>query len=86
MIPEGKVASYGRIAEWAGRPAAARAVGAMLSRSPSNVPAHRVVTASGRLVPGWEEEQAQRLFVEGVRVRDGHVRDPVPWWEGPGQL
>jgi methylated-DNA-protein-cysteine methyltransferase related protein len=86
MIPEGKLASYGRVADWVGRPSAARAVGSMLSRSPVDVPAHRVVTASGRLVPGWEDEQTQRLRAEGVRVHGGYVRHPVPWWEGPGQL
>jgi methylated-DNA-protein-cysteine methyltransferase related protein len=85
MIPEGRLASYGRVAEWAGRPGAARAVGSMLARSLHDVPAHRVVTASGRLVPGWEREQAQRLRAEGVRVRDGHVPEPLPWWDGPGQ-
>lgn len=84
-VPAGTVASYGRVAAWVGRPSAARAVGSILSRSPAGVPAHRVVTASGRLVPGWEQEQAQRLRAEGVRVGGGHVREPVPWWEGPAQ-
>jgi O-6-methylguanine DNA methyltransferase len=85
MIPEGKLASYGRVAEWIGRPSAARAVGSILARSLADVPAHRVVTASGRLVPGWEHEQTQRLRAEGVRVHGGRVPDPVPWWEGPDQ-
>jgi hypothetical protein len=31
------------------------------------------VTASGRLAPGKEIEQATLLKAEGVRVRDGHV-------------
>ncbi|MDX6533897.1 MAG: hypothetical protein QOJ13_3104 [Gaiellales bacterium] len=86
MIPEGKLASYGRVADWVGRPSAARAVGSVLARSLDDVPAHRVVTASGRLVPGWEQEQTQALRAEGVRVHGGRVRDPVPWWEGPDQL
>jgi len=82
-IPPGWVASYGRIADWLGRPRSARIVGRAMAGSPDDVPAHRVVDARGRLVPGWEREQAQRLRVEGVAVEAGHVRAPVPWWPGP---
>jgi len=82
-VPAGKVASYGRIAAWLGQPAAARAVGGAMARSPDGVPAHRVVTSVGRLAPGWEREQAELLRVEGVRVWRGHVREPIPWWDGP---
>ena len=71
------------MADWLGAPAAARAVGAALARSPDAVPAHRVVNATGRLVPGWEREQAELLRSEGVRIRRGHVAPPVPWWPGP---
>ena len=82
-IPPGTVASYGRLAEWLGRPRSARMVGRAMAHSPDDVPAHRVVNVSGRLVPGWEREQAQRLLAEGVAVEAGHVRRPVPWWSGP---
>jgi methylated-DNA-protein-cysteine methyltransferase-like protein len=82
-IPAGSVASYGRIAEWLGRPEGARAVGGALARSGGSVPAHRVVNAAGRLAPGWEREQAELLRTEGVRVRRGHVTPPIPWWTGP---
>jgi methylated-DNA-protein-cysteine methyltransferase-like protein len=82
-IPPGKVASYGRIAEWLGQPAAARAVGGAMSRNAGDAPAHRVVTAAGRLAPGWEREQTELLRVEGVRVRRGMVSEPIPWWDGP---
>ena len=82
-VPAGSVASYGRIAAWVDRPAAARAVGRALARGGDGVPAHRVVTADGRLAPGWEREQAELLRSEGVRVRRGHVAEPIPWWEGP---
>jgi O-6-methylguanine DNA methyltransferase len=84
-IPAGRVASYGQVAAWAGKPGAARAVGGTLARSPAQTPAHRVVTVSGRLVPGWEREQAQLLRAEGVRVRDGRVVEPRPWWDGPAR-
>ncbi|MGZ4431485.1 MAG: MGMT family protein, partial [Gaiellales bacterium] len=56
-VPAGRVASYGRIAEWIGQPGAARAVGGTLARSAVDAPAHRVVNALGRLAPGWESEQ-----------------------------
>jgi methylated-DNA-protein-cysteine methyltransferase-like protein len=82
-IPPGRVASYGRLAEWLGRPRSARMVGRAMAASPDDVPAHRVVDVRGRLVPGWEREQAQRLRVEGVAVEAGYVRPPVPWWQGP---
>jgi methylated-DNA-protein-cysteine methyltransferase-like protein len=81
-VPAGKVASYGRIADWIGEPAAARAVGSALSRCPPGVPAHRIVTAAGRLVPGWST-QAARLRSEGVAVERGHVAEPIPWFGGP---
>jgi methylated-DNA-protein-cysteine methyltransferase-like protein len=83
LIPAGRVASYGRIAEWIGEPAAARAVGGALARMVEDVPAHRVVTATGRLAPGWEREQRELLRAENVRVRRRSVSDPIPWWEGP---
>ena len=84
-IPAGCVASYGQVAAWVGQPGAARAVGGTLARSPARTPAHRVVTASGRLVPGWEREQAELLRAEGVHVRAGRVAEPQPWWDGPAR-
>ncbi len=69
----GEVLTYGEVAAEAGRPAAARAVGAVLRREGGELPWWRVVTASGRLVPGLEEEQARRLSAEGVPCRAGHA-------------
>jgi methylated-DNA-protein-cysteine methyltransferase-like protein len=37
------------------------------------LPWWRVVTASGRLVPGHEAEQIAMLIAEGVRTAGGHV-------------
>jgi alkylated DNA nucleotide flippase Atl1 len=37
------------------------------------LPWWRVVTGTGRLVPGHEAEQARRLRAEGVVVRNGRV-------------
>jgi methylated-DNA-protein-cysteine methyltransferase-like protein len=71
----GDVVTYGEVAEEAGSPGAARAVGNLLRGSEAaGVPWWRVVTASGRLVPGHEIEHARRLAAEGVEVSDGRVR------------
>jgi methylated-DNA-protein-cysteine methyltransferase related protein len=82
-IPAGTVASYGRVAEWVGKPEAPRAVGRVMANCDGELPWHRVVSSVGRLVPGHEADHAERLRSEGVRVAGGHVADPIPWWPGP---
>ena len=74
----GEVVSYGEVAVEAGFPGAARAVGSILANpSPGlTLPWWRVVTATGRLVPGLEVEHARRLRAEGVKVRGGRVAPP----------
>lgn len=72
-IPVGTVMSYGEVAAEAGRPGAARAVGRILARSHGEYPWWRVVNASGRLLPGGEDEQERRLRAEGVMVAAGRV-------------
>ena len=64
----GEVVTYGEVAAEAGRPGAARAVGRVLATSDGGHPWWRVVTSTGRLVPGHEEEHARRLRAEGVTV------------------
>jgi methylated-DNA-protein-cysteine methyltransferase-like protein len=71
-IRAGEVATYGEIAEEAGSPGAARAVGNVLARV-EGLPWWRVVTSSGRLAPGHERTQARLLRDEGVAVRAGRV-------------
>jgi methylated-DNA-protein-cysteine methyltransferase-like protein len=68
----GDVATYGEIAEEAGHPGAARAVGGVLARS-EGLPWWRVVTSTGRLVPGHEADQTRRLRAEGIRVRGRRI-------------
>ncbi|MGH7611418.1 MAG: MGMT family protein [Candidatus Dormibacteria bacterium] len=68
----GDLLSYGQLARLAGRPGAGRAVGRVLAAS-SGLPWWRVVTASGRLVPGLEQRQAGLLAKEGLRCRGRHV-------------
>jgi methylated-DNA-protein-cysteine methyltransferase-like protein len=68
----GELMTYGEVAAEAGFPGAARAVGNVLATTPG-LPWWRVVTASGRLVPGHETRQAELLRAEGVTVHDGRV-------------
>jgi methylated-DNA-protein-cysteine methyltransferase related protein len=72
-IPRGTVLTYGEVAEESGHPGRSRAVGNLLARGDSNLPWWRVVTSSGRLVPGNEREHAELLRGEGVRLTNGHV-------------
>lgn len=73
-LQPGDVVTYGEVAEEAGYPGAARAVGNLLRGSGAEgVPWWRVVTSTGRLVPGHEVEHARRLRAEGVEVTDGRV-------------
>jgi len=73
MIPKGRVATYGQVAELAGLPGGARRVGRILSQLPSGtrIPWHRVINASGgiSLPPrsaGYARQRA-RLAKEGVQ-------------------
>lgn len=72
-IPRGTVMTYGEVAVEAGRPAASRAVGNLLARAGGDLSWWRVVNSQGRLVPGNESEQAQRLRAEGVEIANGRV-------------
>ncbi|MFP4635091.1 MAG: MGMT family protein [Nitriliruptoraceae bacterium] len=69
----GEVLTYGEVAVEAGAPGAARAVGRVLAEHGRAVPWWRVVASSGRLVPGAEEEHAERLRAEGVSCSKGRV-------------
>jgi len=73
-LTPGEVVSYGEIAEQAGYPGAARAVGGVLRDASPGMPWWRVIAADGRLVSPSAKEQAKRLRAEGVRVQDGRVR------------
>jgi O-6-methylguanine DNA methyltransferase len=76
-IPAGRVATYGDVAEAAGQPGAARAVGTIMRncREPG-VPCHRVVAAGGRLGGFGSSPQLKRslLAAEGVRVVGRSIR------------
>lgn len=68
----GDLMTYGEVALEAGFPGAARAVGRVL-RVSDGLPWWRIVTSTGRLVPGLEHEHAKLLQREGVMVKDGRV-------------
>jgi methylated-DNA-protein-cysteine methyltransferase-like protein len=79
QVPEGKVVSYGQLAELAGLGRAARWVGRTLSQLPegTSLPWHRVIGAGGKVslpvgtVSG--DEQRARLRAEGVIVQNNRV-------------
>ena len=70
-IPEGKVMSYGQIAELIGRPKNSRLVGKIMSLADryGDHPCHRVVNSAGRTVPGWTEQRTL-LEAEGVTFKE----------------
>ena len=72
-LKPGMVMTYGEVAIESGHPGAARAVGRFLSHSAGGLPWWRVVTGTGRLVPGHEREHARLLRSEGVPLVNGRV-------------
>ena len=81
LIPHGRLATYGQIAELIGAYGCARQVGWALRRLPlpSPVPWHRVVNARGRISMSPSREgsdwmQRQLLLAEGIAVSaDGQL-------------
>lgn len=77
-IPAGRVATYGDVAEVAGRPGAARAVGTIMSRCGGRgIPCHRVVAAAGKLGGFGDQLELKRslLRAEGLLVGRVSIRD-----------
>jgi len=72
-LSAGEVVTYGEVAEQAGFPRAARAVGNLLRRTGDEVPWWRVVSAGGHLRCQNLPRQIQLLRSEGVKVVDGRV-------------
>ena len=76
LIPQGRVASYGQVAQLMGRPGAARQVGWTLARlEPGTlVPWWRVLRTDGRLPTGGApQRQAARLRAEGIAIQNGRL-------------
>ena len=82
-IPQGRLATYGQIADLIGAYGCARQVGWALRRLtlPSDVPWHRVVNAQGRISMSLSREgsdwiQREMLIAEGIPV-DAEGRLPL---------
>lgn len=72
-IPPGQVMSYGEVADDAGFPRAARAVGTLLRTTTEECPWWRVVGWDGRLRAPAADRQAELLTSEGIAVRNGRA-------------
>jgi methylated-DNA-protein-cysteine methyltransferase-like protein len=79
MIPQGKVSSYGKVADYAGLPGRARYVSKALKSAPAHLslPWHRVLNSQGKI--SFEthstsfQEQIELLRIEGVKVNRGKI-------------
>jgi alkylated DNA nucleotide flippase Atl1 len=79
-IPAGRVMTYGGIAEYVGS-GGPRQVGSVMSHYGGAVPWHRVVNASGRVVPGHEQEALRRHRDEGTPMRGDRIDlRKAMWW------
>ena len=90
QIPEGKVTSYGAIANYLGTKGSARMVGwAMNSSHDKNVPAHRVVNRKGILTGKHHFDgtnlMQQLLENEGVVVVDNQIQNLENHFWDPAQ-
>ena len=75
LIPRGRLATYGQVADWIGAYGCARQVGWALRRVqlPSSIPWQRVVNAQGRISMSPSREgsdwmQRELLIAEGIPV------------------
>lgn len=67
LIPRGRISTYGAVAKAVGYPNHSRHVGRAMGGCPADVPAHRVISSSGKLsVPSFRK----RLEDEGITIND----------------
>jgi deoxyribonuclease V len=79
QIPEGRVSSYGAVAEALGDKIAARAVGRMMNQNPDadTMPCFKIVHSDGRL-GGFGlgiDDKIRRLKQDKINVEDGKIVD-----------
>jgi methylated-DNA-protein-cysteine methyltransferase related protein len=72
LIPAGRVSTYGDIATVAGL-SSPRIVGWIMRTDSSDLPWHRVITASGRPAKHLVTRQLELLRAEGVLADDGRI-------------
>ena len=75
MIPEGRVTTYGAIANAVGYPNHARHVGNALRNYDEDFPAHRVCNSSGRITASCQRDFVGKLKLEGVEVKYGKIQN-----------
>lgn len=87
LIPEGKVASYGQVADLAGLPGRARLIGKALGHVPKDMQInwHRVLRANGQIAFAKGSEQAilqtGKLQRENVAVFNHRVKMSTFQWQ-----
>ncbi len=87
-IPQGRVATYGQIASYAGNPHLSQVVGYALHSNPDpdSIPCFRVVNRFGELSSafafGGINRQQELLEAEGIEVKDGRVDLSRYLWDG----
>ncbi|MFT2092893.1 MGMT family protein [Paraglaciecola sp. 2405UD69-4] len=93
LIPSGKVATYGQIADLSGLPGRARLVGKALSSAPQelNVPWYRVLRSTGQIAFPVGSEQSKKqtgyLQQENVAVFNNRVKlKNFQWQPDLGEL
>lgn len=89
MIPDGKVVTYGQIAEWMGNKGLSRIVGNLLhvNPDPEHYPCYKVVNHQGKLTGrfafGGINVQKEKLEADGVEVSDDYRVDLGKYqWKG----
>ncbi|WP_459973611.1 MGMT family protein [Mycobacterium sp. MUNTM1] len=83
-IPSGRVVTYGDIATVAGL-SSPRIVGWIMRTDSSDLPWHRVITASGRPARHLTTRQLELLRAEGVLATDGRIALREVRYEFPGE-
>ncbi len=92
LIPEGKVTSYGAIANYLGLKSGARMVGYAMNASHTqmDIPAHRVVNRNGVLTGkhhfSHPEEMQQKLEAEGLRIEKDQIQNFKTHFWDPNEL
>ena len=85
-IPQGKVCTYGQIANIIGIKSA-RVVGYAMAAAPFDIPWHRVVNSKGMISirKGGSESSSQRelLLADGIEFKNNKINLKEHLWEGP---